>query len=1488
MRYILASACLLCLLVTQTAYSQSLKSFSTEHEQYMKELADYMNASKKKIGKEFVEDDFIPVFTLGIYSVAMRDKVIEMSNKMLSNKKKAYPDMENLLNALIAFPKSGRIESDFNEWMDVLTLFVESKKHRKHFASFLGNSATLFENNIFYSTNAVSWRSSSNQYMFDFDSLPKVIFPKLNLVCESKGDSSVIYNTQGIYFPTLDRWFGEGGKVTWMRADFDSATTYCEFDNYKIRTKGSSYIVDSVRFHTEFFSEPLIGQLNEKVLANKTGDKASYPRFESYSRRLQIQNIFKNVDYEGGFTMAGNRLAGTGTVEEPAVLIFKREQDEFLTAKSLEFSIRPGRISSQQTGVLIRIDTDSITHPEVTMKFDRESRQVVLIRNDEGRSKSPYFNSYHNIDMYFEAMYWNVDDPLIEMGSLKGSTQHYAAFESKDYYKELRYNDLMGMSAWHPLSKIKQYCREYGVETFYASELAAYLRTGSQQLHPMLIDLANKGFVDYDVELKYCIVNEKLFDTLLRNAGRMDYDVVQFNSEVGSGENAQLNLLNNNLLLNGIAQIHVSDSQQVTIFPSEQKVLLKKNRDFKFGGRIFAGNFEFMGKEYFFNYEDFKIDLLAVDSCRIYVEDEDARADQYGRKPRMRVKNVLEDIAGTLKIDAPTNKSGVHSEKYSQYPIFNCSKNSYVYYNDHNIQQGVYDRDEFYYQIEPFTIDSLDNFSRYDLAFNGTLVSAGIFPDIEEPLVLMDDLSLGFDKGTSTAGLSMYAGKSNFTAKIKLDYGGLHGNGQLDYLTSTSLSEDFIFFPDSTQGRTHSFQNLEQKSSIEIPAAYSDVVDIGFYPTKDLLTAASVESPIVFFADEATLNGQLKLQPSGMTGKGMMAFQGAELDSKLFEYTTRKILSDTADFRLNQSGAAELAFKTDNVNSDIDFDDRLGVFKSNGGETKIEFPANQYICFMDEFKWFMDDNEMELASNRKASDDFVIDTSEDTAASNFFSINELQDSLNFLAPKAIYDIDESIIRCDKIKYIAVADSKILPDSGKVIIHKRARMATLQRATVISNYVTEYHRIFDATLDVNGRLDYEGSGNIIYKDESLTEQIIHIDKLEVDTTLQTIGQGSIAEMDEFFLSPHFGFYGGFELLANNEHLVFDGGTQIMHACDAVDRSWFKFRSEINPAEIYIPVDTNLRDVRAGKLGVGVMVTDDSPMDLYSTFLSKKEDREDQGLIEAFGFLHYDKKSGLYKVGNKDKIKQPNLPGNLVALNAESCEITGDGRIDFQVDLGLLGYDQIGSIRNNSINGETTLEGVAAVNFHFDEGGMKRLTDQVLAWPGLNPVDIGKTQYEKGIREIMGLEKSDKAISELNLNGQFKKLPDEIQATLFLADVKFEWNDLEEAFQSIGAIGIATMGKKQVFRYVPGKIEIEKRRSADVFRIYLELDPANWYYFEYKLGIMNVTSTDKDFMTIIAEVKDDNRRIKEGKVSFSYQAVASKKKRNDFIDRFPEFY
>jgi hypothetical protein len=193
----------------------------------------------------------------------------------------------------------------------------------------------------------------------------------------------------------------------------------------------------------------------------------------------------------------------------------------------------------------------------------------------------------------------------------------------------------------------------------------------------------------------------------------------------------------------------------------------------------------------------------------------------------------------------------------------------------------------------------------------------------------------------------------------------------------------------------------------------------------------------------------------------------------------------------------------------------------------------------------------------------------------------------------------------------------------------------------------------------------------------------------------------------------------------------------------------------------------------------------------------------------------------------------------------------------------------------------------VQFPMDEGAMKRLAEQVEQWPNLTPVDVSKTMYEKSLVEILGTEKSDKLISELNLSGQLKKVPDELQAAFYIADIKWAWNAADETFQSVGPIGIASMDKKQLFRYVKGKVEIEKRRSADVLRIYLELDGSGaWYYFEYKLGIMNIISGDKEFVTLITNVKDDKRKFEEQNLKYTYQIVTSKKKRDDFVARFSD--
>jgi len=1477
-------------LFASVGYSQKFEKFTRTEVGCAEQLYDLFESARQGRGKEIIETQFGPVWLQSsAFTQGQREQVYNVLDALLKNKNKVFPDFHEYVKALIAFPTSGKTEADFMTWSDVLLRVMSDKKNKKFTSEMLETSALLFRDRSFFQNETIQWQSSSSDFRFVFDSVPAVSFGTMDLKCYSKGDSSLIYGTSGVYYPGSQRFVGQSGKVTWQRAGFDPMKTYAEMADYFIRLKSSTYSADSVIFHTEFFQQALQGRLTDKILADKTTETATYPRFESYYKRLQIQNIDSNMDYDGGFTMAGTQLIGSGSPEEPATITIYRENKKFFTAKSLEFAIKPDRINTSHARIMFILDGDSITHPDINFSFDRKSRKLILLRSDEGISKSAFQNTYHNVDMYFEALTWSLDDPTIKLGSLEGSTQRYAAFESNTYFKKKRYDAMMGISFSHPLYELKQYADHIKSNDFSALELSRYHNYSEEQVNTILIDLNNKGFIDYNITTHDIHVRPKLYWYIDNNIGKRDYDVIQFSTEVESGPNGQLSLLNYDLMLKGVDNFQLSDSQQVNIIPVNKEVVLKKNRDFIFGGRVNAGNFEFNGPEYFFSYDKFQLDLIQVDSCRIYVEDESLERNQYGQMQKTRVKSVIRDVQGYLKVDAPTNKGGFHSRSYPQYPIFTCTKTSFVYWSDPAIQKGVYKKDKFFYQLQPFTIDSLDNFSKKDLRFEGTLVSGGIFPDITEPLVLMEDNSLGFTRLTG-ADLPSYGGKAKVTAELKLDYSGLKGGGDFSYLTASASSREFTFLPDSMLGKTYKFTNRELSGKVEVPKAHSDSTLLAFHAKRDNLDISSIDKPIDFFNDEANLTGTLHLKPTGMTGNGFMEFSGAKLTSDLMKYSRRKILSDTSSFQMRGIGeelGSGLAFKTDNVNADVDFDRRDGIFKSNGGETKIEFPTNQYVCYMDQFTWYMDRDELDLSSNRKPTgDDLMIDTAEDAKRSNFYSVAEGQDSLNFLSPKAKFDLRRGKLYCQKIKYIVVADSKITPDSGKVTIERFANMLPITRSQILSNYVTQYHQIYNADIKIKGRREYNASGDITYVDEQKKEQVIHLDDIQVDTSYQTIGKGKIAEGSQFFLSPAFEYYGDFELHANNRYLIFDGGARILHNCDLMPATYFKFKSEINPEEIYIPVDSSLRDMTMTKLGVGVMITGDSPMTVYPAFLSDIREKSDRSIIQAEGFLTHDKATGRYLIGPKEKIKQPKLPGNLLALNTSNCEMNGDGRMDFNVDYGVMKFTNVGDVFYRTKEDAISTSGVTVVNFPIDEGSLKYISEQIEKWPTLQPVDIARTKYEKSLVEILGTEKSDKLISELGLSGQMKKIPDELLATFYLADVKFKWNPIDETFQSQGQLGIASIDKKQLFKYVKGKIEIEKKRGADVLRMYIEIDPSVWYYFEYKLGIMNILSSDKEFGSKMSEIKDDKRRFDEGRNKYSYLFINNKKKRDDFVARFSD--
>lgn len=1468
-------------------FAQTITKFDPSPLGYKNQVGELLDAADKKGNKTFVEDKWGITIQENSFTAEEWAKIYEISDYMLAKKISILPYLLNFAELIEKSHYDTKVKSNFEMLLNTL-IYVKELNKANTFKSYLSSVYETLNEGVFFRTNTLEWKTNSEQITIGLDDQPVFSFKNANLICVAKKDSSIIYNTSGSYFPLENDWVGDKGKIDWKRAGQDPTEVYAEFDNYSISLKSVSYHIDSVRFHHYLFERTLFGRLNENILANVTPEKATYPSFNTYESRFEIKNIAPNVDYSGGFNMKGATFNGFGTADQPAKLFFKYKGKVKVEAHANFFSMNPSTFGAEDARIIIHLASDSIIHPGLNMKFVKSNRLLTLYRNDEGISQTPFRDNYHNFDIFAEGFYWNIDEPIMDFGAIFGSTSRQVYFESQDYFSKKRFTQLMGMDRIHPLTAIDKLTQNLGSNTFALEDLSQFLRLSSVQTETLLINLSIQGFVDYNSREKYAIKNPKLSKYILDNSGKSDYDVIQISSEVGRDMNGTLDLENNEIKLKGVRFFTLSDSNNVVIFPNKGEITIEKDRDIKFGGVVYAGKFEYFGSDYYFDYEEFTINLIKVDSARIKVPSFEMTTD--GTRPLRYVTNVIEGIRGSINVDNPENKSGLNVKEFPQYPIFNCVKESYVYYDNSRIQGGVYDRERFYYEIDPFVIDSLEKFRTENISFQGRFVSGGIFDELDEALVIMPDYSLGFTRKLPSEGISIYGGLAQFDTKISLSGKGLQGDGDLDFLSSHSHSDAFTFFPDSLKGVTTSFVNNESEIPPLVPEVHANQVEIDFFPYDKRLLANVYSEPIPMYHDQASLrSGYLALDETGMGGNGVVEFSGALLSSKDFSYQKDEILADTSDFSLASVEDIGMAFKTNNVNANVDFIGRVGKFVSNDEESFVEFPANQYICFMDKFNWYMDKNDIELESDRGAKvveSDFVIDTDVNKSSSNFFSINPAQDSLNFLAPKAIFNLKSSIISCSDILFIKAADARIYPDSGMATIRKRAILDPFKNSMIVANDITKFHSIYTAEVNIRGRYQYDGSGYVDYINEAGHAYQIWLKEIRIDTNIQTIAEGKILGDDKFMLSANFEFQGDVNLEANRAFLVFEGSTRILHDCPDEEIFWIPFTAEVNPQDIHIPIEASLLAMTHEKIYSGLVSRND-PFGIYPVFLSEKEDDQDQVMVATSGFLSYDKKTSEYVIASEEKLKQPKLPGPLAALNINSCGVRTDGPLNFGIDFDPIDFQLFGSSTYNAQDENFDFNLSMVMDFLFNDDALKVFTNDINRSPETKGVNFSKVYYEQSLKELLGQEKADQLITDLNLSGAIRKMPNEIEKTLYFAGIEMFWDDGSESFKSKGPISIASIKDKQVFKSMEGKVMITRKRSGDKIEIYLEADDEVWYYFTYSRGVMQAYGSNKEFNNILIETKDDKRFIKATKDHIGYEYIlASKRKMEEFLERFDE--
>lgn len=1481
---------LVLLLVTSilpiTITAQSLKSFPHDSLEFQNEFLKFMDhPTKKKESKEFKEQ--FPSFWLSPEMTATeRQNIYKICDLFLLKKARSFPDFYNYFKSLMLFQKQNRDKKEYENWEQGLLGQIQNKKNKLSATKdFLVQTQKLLQDTIIHESYTTKWKAKNAKFKFQFDQQLMIKFDQADLYCFAQRDSSCIYNTSGTYLPFEKKWIGNKGKITWERAGKEASEEYATFDSYTINTKKSTFEVDTASYYNStLFQNQIKGKVSEKMNSVKNPEKAIYPRFESFEKEIIIKKLFENLDYKGGIAIHGAKFLGKGSSEIPSVIELSRHDTLFLRATSEHFAFQNDRIVGKDTEIEILIDTCQIYHPGLLFKYFTNKKEVNLIRDGEGIALSPYFNTYHNLIMDFGMLIWNMDENLMHFSSMKGATKRQARFESMNFFSINRFMKIQGMDQVNPLVLLKKYAEYSYVETFTAMEYANYIKKPVNQVRQQLLGLSFQGFVSYNRNTDEVTLNQRLTDYIKSGMGLQDYDVIRFSTQTENNEDdATLRMGNYNLDINGVKHIAVSDSQNVVIFPKHKKITLKKNRDFQFDGKIMAGLLDMYGSDFYFSYENFKIDLDLIDSLQINIVND--TLSKYGKRYTSQLGSVIEKISGDLLIDDPNNKSG--RKNFDEYPIFNSSDSSYVYYDSKNIQDGVYKKEEFYFKVDPYTINNINDFEKEDITLNGTFVSDSIFPNFKETLSINDDNSLGFYHATPNTGLPVY-GKGVFTDTIHLSNAGLKGNGSLNYLTSITKSKEFVFRPEIMTTQAESFELKELASHMNNPEVNGVEIFAEWYPYKEELYVKSTALPLDMYRKLASLAGTLKITPTEITGVGNMELVNAELNSEYFTYTPKTIVADTASFKIRNAETEGYAFESNDVRAYIDFNTRTGKFESTKEGNLSRFPTNRYMCYINNFGWEIDAQQLVFGKKEESMlanlwEQDNMESLPELAYNEFISTSMKQDSLSFLTPFARYSAIDHSIKAKFVSKIDVADARIYPDKGDVNIESEGIMQTLRNSTVSADTINDFHKIFNATINVHGKNSYSGSGNYTFIDAQEKEQELFFDVIDVDSLGQTIAMGNLLEDDSFTLSPDFDYKGKVRLEAKEKSLFFNGQTKIHNQCETIGDNWLDFSSKIDPKDIYIPVDLYVTDDESLKLYNSFFLTNDS-IHIYSSFLSRRIFYTDNVLLEAKGFLTFNPKLQAYQIGSKDKLQDIDATGNLLTFYQNNCNMSGQGSIELGAELGQIKQISAGKIEHDLTSDIVTLDLIYGIDFFMNEQAMKIMENSFLQ-ANLKYNRLNAETYTRKLAEIMGRKRAELAMKEIDANGIFKTLPHELAHSLYFNNLDFIWDKERKAYQSIGEIGLGNINDKQINKSVKGKIELDKKRSGNRLSIYLEIDKSTWFFFQYHHGVMFVLTSNEEFNNILHEMKEDKREFKDPlkKNPYSY-ILAPRSMKTKFKKRF----
>lgn len=1518
----------LAITLSSTVFSQTVNVFTVDS--IPSELRKYFNLTPENILKDTIlykKDSLISVLeTMWISEFNKDEKSIITNAANYQSDKKFDKNLTfwYFFNTIVKL-KNER-PGDFSIWLQYY-------KKLMHTPSITSSQIKLFTDGIYFfitdnyliNTKYSVWKYINGSYKFKSDSRESVFSIQLdNVNLESystDGDTLRIHKTTGDFILLQYKWKGKSGYADWTYFNYLPSNIKANLNNYRIDFKKNEYTADSVSYvNKSILDYPIFGSLHDKA-SKRAKKQGFYPLFRSYNYNYEVKSKQDNVSFKSGIEMKGGVLKYIGSDSIQAQAEYVKNGKIYFKAKSNEFSSLDSFLTSNQAAITLFIGkSDSITHPNVRINI--KNNEFSFTRNHKGTGNLPFFDSFQKVFISADNITWDIRDTLINFYSKLGNVTN---IKSVDYFTKADFEKHRMYELKNPLFDIKKYTRKIGSRGFYASEYAKFIKQSEAGTIHRLMGLWYEGFLDYNPNTEYVTVKQKLYDYIKFFFGKKDYDVINIVSKgVQRSQDAELyplinglyNTKTNRLMIFGVNHVILNKRKKVGFVPAKKTFMMGENRDMYFKGRLRVGMADFYGNDFYFNYENYNININKGDSLIYRVWDKDFSETSEKDRPKFLI-STIENVSGLIRIDVQSNKSG--TKNIPKFPLFICKDTSYVYYN--NIKNGkAYPRETFYFQNYPFKHDSLLYLTKYDLKIPGKLFAGGIVPNFEDTLKVQKDYSLGLIYQTPDEGMDLFNGKVSLSARnssmhsfIKLDNEGLTANGIAKWNNTTITTKNFNLYPDSLTAMADKIEiskYINEETYAEFPEVKGEMVSTSWDALSDVVRYKTTKNnPVEMYEGKSKFEGKFEYRPQSLKGKGKFTLDEGTISADDFSFRKESLFSDKADITIKEKDSEEKDVIIKNMKSYVDFKSGKAVFAEKEGEkSSVTFVNDEYVSYPKHLVWHTGEGKINIGYNMNkftnpkfSKEEILLDSAylidvcrfskeifnPGYGDMKFISTNPDRDSLMFFGSRANYYTGNKKIVVKDVQRIIVADIVVTPSSD-VVINKNGEMEKLLKTMVKARGL---HNISDVDIKISSSKKYVASSGI-YEYEDMNSNIENINFDNITYSQQkgaSIAHGFVEQYEKFTLNPWFNYYGDVYFNASKDRLRFEGYAKIIHSCKIAKPKWFYFKSEINPDSIYLPLEPFLHsDLETNKARVfaDIMSAKDS-IYTFPVFLSTDPYGTSESVLsvrDSSYYVTYSQNNNRYEITTLKKFNNRTLPGNYLDLSRSYCIVNGEGQIKYSKSVKINDLGGTGSVRYDTNSGDVMMQTLTYLDFYISPKALNILKDRLITNISLNSMKVHENSYKKPIYELLGVEPTDKLLEEMSVNsGQAKKFPEKLNKTLVFSDLTFNWDPKSKSYKSKGKIGVLNIGNRMINKYVNGYIQIKKRRTGDKIFIYLETGENEWFFFTLSGSIMRTISSIHEYNQTIADIKTKDKRFKTDRGIYNYM-LTNEETKNLFIYEF----